>query len=409
MDILSLLIGLALGWFVGALLAGRRERDARVRAEAQVAALGAAEERLSEAFRAAAAEALQGNSQQLVMLAEQVLGQKEAAISGLVKPLQDALRQYEEHLTAIEAARQRDRGELTEQLRALAQANDRLQRETGNLVTALRSPTVRGRWGELALRRVVELAGMVEHCDFHEQASVQTEGGRLRPDMTVHLPGGRALAVDSKVSVDAYLTALGAATDDERESHLQQHARQLRSHMQQLARKEYWNSLETSPDFVVMFVAVEASLAPAMARDTRLFEEALEQRVIIATPSFLVALLLTVAHAWRQERLARNALELGRLGKELYDRLGTFLQHFAKVSRHLQQTVASYNEAVGSLQARVLPAAQRLREAGAAGGGELPEVGPITMLPRPAPEGEAAPAEPPPARLRLNPDDGYGE
>jgi len=429
MDALSLLLGLAAGLAVGGALAWQfaagREREARVRAEAQLAAqadqqalLQTAEQRLTEAFRAAAAEALQGNTQHLVELAQQSLGQKETAISGLVKPLQDALKQYEEHITTIEVARRRDEGALTEQLRTLAQANEQLQRQTGGLVTALRSPSVRGRWGELALRRVAELAGMIQHCDFSEQATLDTDAGRLRPDMTVHLPGGHTLVVDSKVSVDAYLNAVGADTETERAGYLQAHARQLRTHVQQLAGKEYWNQIESSPDFVVMFVAVESSITPAMTLDPALFQDALEKRVIIATPSFLVALLLTVAHGWRQERLAQNAQEVSKLGKELYDRIGVLVNHINQTGRHLGRTVASYNDAVGSVQSRVLPSAQRLKELGVTGGNDLPAVNPVSVVPRATPDAEAAPlplepaaapAEPRRPRLNLNPDDVYGE
>lgn len=429
MDALSLLVGLVAGLIAGGIIAWQmaagREREARVRAEAQVAAmagqqamLASAEQRLTDTFRAAAAEALQGNTQHLLELAQQSLGQKETAIGGLVKPLQDALKQYEEHLTAVETTRRHDQGALSEQLRTLALANEQLQRQTGGLVTALRSPSTRGRWGELALRRVAELAGMTEHCDFSEQATLETDAGRLRPDLTVHLPGGRTLVVDSKVSVDAYLNAVGADTEIERDGYLQAHARQLRTHVQQLAGKEYWNQIESSPDFVVMFVAVEPSIAPAMTLDPALFQDALERRVIIATPSFLIALLLTVAHSWRQERLTQNALEVSKLGKELYDRIAIMVNHVNQVGRHLGRTVASYNEAVGSVQSRVLPSAQRLKELGVTGGNDLPAVNPVSVVPHSTPEADASPlplepaavpAEPRRPRLSLNPDDVYGE
>ena len=428
MDAVSLLAGLIAGLLAGAVVAWQfasgREREARVRAEAALAAqagqqalLEVAERRLGEAFRAAADEALQGNTQHLIELAQQSLGQKETSISGLVKPLQDALKQYEEHLTTMEASRRRDEGALTEQLRTLALANEQLQRQTGSLVTALRSPTVRGRWGEVALRRVAELAGMIEHCDFTEQQSLDTDAGRLRPDMTVHLPGGRTLVVDSKVSADAYLNAVAASTETEREAHLQAHARQLRTHVQQLAGKEYWNQIESSPDFVVMFVAVEPSIGPAMTLDPALFQDALEKRVIIATPSFLIALLLTVAHSWRQERLTQNALEVSRLGKDLYDRIAVLMNHFNNIGRHLGRTVTSYNDAVGSAQSRVLPSAQRLKDLGVTGGNDLPAVTPVSVVPRGLEAADPAPlslepagaAEPRRPRLNMNPDDVYGD
>lgn len=446
MDALSLLAGAVAGVLVGGvlawLLAGRREHDARVRAEAQVAAMATqqtlletAERRLTDTFQAAAQQALHGNSQLFLQLAEQSLGQKETAIQGLVKPLQESLKQYEEHLTTLERHRQADQSTLAEQLRALAQANEKLQLETGNLVTALRSPAVRGRWGELALRRVAELAGMIEHCDFDEQTTVTgDDGGRRRPDMTVHLPAGRTLVVDSKVSADAYLTAVAAATEAERRTALEAHARQLRQHVQALSAKAYWEQFQTSPDFVVMFVAVEPSIGPAMSLDARLFEEALEKRVIIATPSFLIALLLTVAHAWRQERVAQNAEEVSRLGKDLHDRISRFAGHLTDMGAGLQRALRGYNAAVGSLEHSVLPQARRFKELGVSSTRTIGALDPITDTPRqpvsadtnaglphpvtPAealaeplpPLVEAAPAEPPRRRrINLNPDDAYGD
>jgi len=433
MDALSLLAGVVFGAVAGALVAWQaaagREREARVRAEAELAAarqtavtLEGAQQRFTDAFKAAAADALHGNSQAFLTLAQQALGEKETAIQGVVKPLQDALKQYEEHLAGMESLRRREEGALDQQLKALALANDKLQRETGSLVAALRAPQVRGRWGELALRRAVELAGMQPHVDFDEQASVDTDGGRLRPDMIVHLPGGRQLVIDSKVSVDGYLTAVSAVTDAERQVALDAHARQLRNHVQLLAKKEYWDQFATAPDFVVMFVAVEPSVATAMAADPRLFEDALERRVIIATPSFLIALLLTVAHAWRQEQATQNAEEIRRLGKELYDRLAVLAGHLGRVGRHLGQTVESFNQAAGSMQSRVLPSAQRMKELGATGGRDLADVPPVSIAPRllgddlgPAPAGPPEPPAPPVelpvrrARLNMSPDDIYGD
>ncbi|MGN6246152.1 MAG: DNA recombination protein RmuC [Motilibacteraceae bacterium] len=312
---------------------------------------------------------------------------RRAAVEGLVAPLRDTLGRVEGHLRELERARIDSYARLTEQVDAVRVTGEQLRRETTALVTALRAPQTRGRWGELQLRRVVEMAGMVEHCDFDEQASVRGDDGLLRPDLVVRLAGGRSVVVDSKVSLAAYLQAAETQDPDVRAERLTAHARHLRKHVDDLAGKAYWAQFAASPEFVVLFVPGEAFLAPALEADPTLLEHAMGKRVIVATPTTLMSLLRTVAYAWQQEALTENAREVFALGRELYDRLSTLGRHVDKLGRSVGRVVADYNTAVGSLEGRVLVSARRLRDLKVVEA-ELERPRPVEEAPRPlgAPE-----------------------
>lgn len=382
------------------------ERDERAQAEARWAAAreGLAEqrqaveelrERAADAFRALSAAALEQSAASLVERAREVLdaqlASRHEAIERTVRPLADALERYERQARELEASRQQAYGSLEQHLRVLAASSVELQRETGQLVTALRAPQVRGRWGELTLQRVVELAGMAEHCDYAEQVTVEAEGGRLRPDMVVHLPGGRDIVVDAKVPLAAYLDALGAATTEERRAALGRHAQQLRQHMGALAGKAYWEQFPQAPELVVMFIPGEAFVAAAAEADPTLIDDGLARGVAVATPTTLIALLKAIAYGWRQERLATNAAEVSALGRQLYDRLRTMSEHFADLGGALGRATGAFNRAVGSMESRVLPAARRFRDLGAATGGEVPALEAVDVRPRALGDPETAP------------------
>lgn len=349
--LLGLLAGLALGVLLGLRLAPSREGvDLAVLEERDRRLVEATESRLRQT-----ALALQARGD----------GDAEArrvAVEGLVAPLRDTLGRVEGHLRELERARIDSYARLTEQVDAVRVTGEQLRQETTALVTALRAPQTRGRWGELQLRRVVEMAGMVEHCDFDEQASVRGDDGLLRPDLVVRLAGGRSVVVDSKVSLAAYLQAAETQDPDLRAERLTAHARHLRKHVDDLAAKAYWAQFDASPEFVVLFVPGEAFLAPALEADPTLLEHAMGRRVIVATPTTLMSLLRTVAYAWQQEALTENAREVFALGRELYDRLGTLGRHVDKLGRSVGRVVADYNTAVGSLEGRVLVSARRLKD-----------------------------------------------
>jgi DNA recombination protein RmuC len=389
LEVISLLVGLLVGTLLGWLLASSRhlrqfqqEREQRVASdtraeeirrqlEAQRSLVEQAEGRLSDTFKAISADALRGNSEAFVESARQTL-----------EPLREALRGYESHLREVESQRQSAYGSLEAQLKNLLSSEQQLQRETGNLVNALRRPQVRGRWGELTLRRVVELAGMSEHVDFSEQVTADTDEGRLRPDMVVHLPAGRQVVIDAKVSLEAYLSALEATDEEARTACLTQHCRQIREHIRQLSAKSYWEQFELAPEFVVMFVPGESFLHAACSVDNQLIEQAMEERVVLASPTTLVALLRAVAYGWRQDQIAASAQEVSNLGRELYDRIRRFAGHLARLGKNLESSTAAYNQAVGSLESRVLPSARRFRELGAAAGEDIPELGQVDTRPR---------------------------
>jgi len=340
---------------------------------------------LKHTFNSLAGDALKHNTAQFLQLArenmkqfqvkaEGDLNQKEKAIEGLVKPIRDALNKTEGEMRRMENERKQAQGALTQHLESIAESHKLLQSETRNLVQALRRPEVRGQWGELTLKRLAELAGMVEHCDFHQQESVQTEQGQQRPDMVVRMPDKREIVVDAKTPLDAYLSAVESTDDNERKRHLEHHARNVRARIKELSSKAYWQQFKFSPDFVVLFIPGDQFLSAALECEHSLLEDALSQNVILATPTSSVALLRAVAYGWRQEALAENAETIRELGQEMYGRLATFAEHLSKLGRSLDNSVDSFNKAVGSYDSRVLPGARKFTEMGISAKKELPRV-----------------------------------
>lgn len=367
--------------------------EAMQRLEAEKALLDDARSKLTDTFKAAAGDALQGSTTAFLKLAGETfdkalaeargdLGKRQEAIKGLVSPLSDSLKLFEEHVRSIEKGRQEAYAGLAEQVKGLSTAQQQLQKETASLVTALRRPEVRGRWGEMTLRRTAELAGMSEHCDFCEQVVASSDDGRLRPDLIVRLPEGREVVVDAKVSLTAYLDALAADGEDRRKECLAQHAAQLRSHMNSLADKRYWAQFPLAPEYVVMFIPGESFFAAAVESDPGIIEDGMERKVVMATPTTLIALLRAVAFGWRQQKLARNAQEISDLGKELYKRMRKLAEYVTDIGKGLDRAADAYNRAVGSMEDRVLPAARRFKELGAASEDELSLMPPITTTVR---------------------------
>jgi DNA recombination protein RmuC len=290
---------------------------------------------------------------------------------GLVAPVQEKLGRMESEIGRLERERRQAHGELAQMVRMLGDGVGTLRQETGNLVTALKRPSTRGSWGEIQLRNVVEMAGMLAHCDFLEQSTIQTDGGSLRPDMLVRLPGGKLIVVDSKVPLDAYLSALEAPGEDEREAHIARHAKQTREHIVKLAAKGYHGRLEATPEFVVMFVPSDGIYQAALSGDPALIEFGVQQQVLLATPTTLIGLLWAAHHGWREERIAESARDIAESARELHRRLGRFVEPLAKVGRQLDSATAAYNEAVGSFDARVIPQVRKIEEAGAASDREV--------------------------------------
>ncbi|HVT16637.1 MAG TPA: DNA recombination protein RmuC [Thermoanaerobaculia bacterium] len=355
--------------------------------------LDEAQSALGDAFKALSSEALKSNNETFLNQVKSTLAVfqdgargdlelRQQAIGELVKPLRDALVKVEEKIHDVETARAAAYSGLEQHLQGLAASQGNLERETARLVNALRSPGARGRWGEIQLQRVVEMAGMVAYCDFTVQAAAVTEEGRLRPDMVVRLPGGKNLVIDAKAPLDAYLDALDAPDEDTRRARLQAHARQIRGHLGKLAAKAYWSQFEPAPEFVVLFLPGEVFFSAALEQDPSLIELGVDQRVILATPTTLIALLRAIAYGWRQEQAARNAGEIAALGKSLYERLRTFAGHLALLKKGLDQSVEGFNRAVGSLESRVMPQARRFKELGAAGGEELEPLELVDRAPR---------------------------
>jgi DNA recombination protein RmuC len=379
-------------------------REARVVAETRTAhsqeqlaqqkeLLAQARQELLDAFQALSGEALKQNNEAFLSLARTSfdrlrteaqgdLAQRHQAIDQLVKPLQESLTRYEEQLRSMEQSRQTAYGGLDQHLRFLSEAQQQLQQEASNLVKALRAPAVRGRWGELTLRRVAELAGMVARCDFVEQAVMAGDEGRLRPDMVVHLPGDRQIVVDAKTVLSAYLDAHEATTEAARSEGLRRHASQVRERMQELALKAYWNQFDQAPEFVVLFLPGEQFLGAALEQDPSLIEDGFAQGVVIATPTTLMALLRAVAYGWRQEQLAQHAEQAGRLGKDLFERMAVLVEHLNDVGQALGKSVGAYNKAVGSLETRILPAARKFKDLGVSTEKDLPLLEPVEIVPR---------------------------
>jgi len=292
-------------------------------------------------------------------------------IKGVVKPVQERLGRMQDEIGRLERERRQAQGELAQMIRNLGEGVGSLRQETGNLVSALKRPSTRGSWGEIQLRNVVEMAGMVAHCDFVEQSTIQTSEGTLRPDMLVRLPGGKLVVVDSKVPLDAYLSALEASAEDERELHTARHARQTREHIAKLASKGYQRQFDSTPEFVVMFVPSDGIYQAALAQDPALIEYGVQQQVLMATPTTLIGLLWAVHYGWRQELIAESAREIAECGRELHRRLGRFLEPFSKLGRQLDSALGAYNDAVGSFDLRVIPQLRRLEQAGAASEREI--------------------------------------
>lgn len=374
-------------------LAARLEAEQKQLAEKQ-ALLREAREELANAFKAISADIFQSNSQRFLELAQQSMArfqekgaaeleQRKRSIQELLAPVQESLKKVDSQLRQVEKERVEAYAGLSEQVKSLATGQARLQGETANLVKALRRPTVRGRWGEMQLKRVVEMAGMVEYCDFVEQESVESESGRLRPDLIVRLPGGKNIVVDSKTALSAYLDAVEAEDDEVRQGKLKEHARQVRTHLGQLAAKSYWEQFKPSPEFVVLFLPGENFFSAALEQEPELIEYGVGQKVIIATPTTLIALLRAVSYGWRQEIIAVHAQQIGELGRTLYERLGVLTDHFLDLRKGLERAVDSYNRAVGSYEGRVLVTARKLQEIDPALTKEICPLEPISRLARP--------------------------
>ena len=366
-------------------------QNERMRGQERLASLTDAQERMAASFKALSAEALHQSMAQLTEIsraqlqaaqaeAKGDLEKRQQAVEHLVAPLREQLGRVDQQLASLDRERRESRGRLEAQIKTLSETGEKLRTETGALVTALRKPNTRGQWGQMQLRKVVELAGMVRHCDFSEQASYAGDEVTLRPDLVVNLPGGKHVVVDAKAPLQGVLDAYEAADEETRERHLRDHARLLRKHVKQLGDKAYWSGLETTPDLVVLFLPGEHLYSAALEVDPALIEDAMARRVLIATPTTLLALLRSVAYGWQQERVAESAQAISDLGRELHGRLVKLSTLIATLGRRLNSTVTAYNEAVGSYESRVIPSARRFADHGAVSEeAELPELEPVTL------------------------------
>ena len=352
-----------------------------------------AETSMKDAFQALSMDALDKSRAAFLDQAQATFGQfresalkdfaaKETTFSQLVSPIRESLSKFESHVHEIEQKRGEAYAGISEQFASFKEGQTLLRGETERLVTALRAPSVRGRWGEFQLRRVVEMAGMVQHCDFVEQSTIQGEDGRLRPDLIVRLPGGKTVVVDAKVPLSAYLDAKDARDENARRDFIQQHARQVRKHVNELSDKSYSDQLSSSPDFVVMYVPIESAFADAVQADPSLLDDAVSGNVIPAGPMTLLSLLKGAAYGWRQERIAESAEQISELGKELYNRISVMASHLSQVGEALGRATLAYNKAIGSMESRVLVQARRFKELGAAVGEDIPEIETVSHAPR---------------------------
>lgn len=407
MVLAALIVGAVVGALVGSLRARQRAQSlhveiavlkAQIKGEEQLererqAALERSMERLKSSFDSIASTSLRSNSELFLQLAREhltqhqqyavsALSEREKAIETMLTPIREALGKTEQQILRIEKERAETFGSLKSSLESVALGQQALQKETRTLVNALRRPEVRGQWGEMTLRRLAELAGMIEHCDFKEQVHVRGEDGSLRPDMIVHMPDGRDLIVDVKTPLDAYLEAVDAATDELRAVAMRRHANAIAERVRQLGAKSYWSQFERSPDFVILFIPGDQFLSAALAEQPNLLEDAIRQDVIIATPSSFVALLKAVAYGWRQMALAQNAETIRTLAEDLYKRLAVFTTHLGKLGRNLGNSVDNFNAAVGSLERQVLPGARKFTELGVRPDRELETLEPIDKLAR---------------------------
>ena len=359
--------------------------------EAHVEDLRKMDDELERKFTVLASDALGKNSENFLKLvserfgkhretADEELEKRKKEIETLVKPIGESLSKFEHRVGEIEKAREGAYGAITEQVKSLAEGQTNLRSETGRLVQALRQPKTRGRWGEYQLRNVLEMAGMTEHVDFVEEKTIEGEDGRLRPDVIVRLPGGKSVIVDAKTSLEAYLSAVETDDEDTREQLMADHARQVRDRVRTLASRDYWNALPETPDFVVMFIPGEAFFAAAIERDPGLFETAVRRRVLICTPTTFVALVKAIAYGWQQEKLAESALEIAERGRDLYDRIKVFGGHMGDLGRSLRQAVDRYNQGIGSLEGRLLPAARKFETLGVvSAGSSIPALEPVEL------------------------------
>ncbi len=396
----ALLAGLLLGALIVWLVVRHKQRGLELQVKSQDAlqmerdtSLDAANARLVQAFSDLSTQSLKSNSESFLRLAEQhlnvhnekakrELGEREKAVEALVKPIRDALETSNKQINELEKSRSEAYGGIQAQLEAMQISQKSLRQETQNLVNALRRPEVRGRWGEITLRRLVELAGMVEHCDFQEQVHKVSDGQVVRPDMVVNLPDGGQLVVDVKTPLDAYLEAAEAENDTQRKLGLKRHAKNVRAHIRALSTKAYWEQFEESPEFVILFIPGDQFLSAALNEEPDLIEVALSQHIMLATPTSLVALLKAVAYSWRQVALTENAKEIRKLAEDLYGRLGTFVGHMNQVGKQLARSVENYNKAVGSLERSVLPGARKFTELGIHGKKRIENLGTLDPVPR---------------------------
>lgn len=381
-EILYGIPGLLLGSLIGLLIGLLRTQHYKAQLkteqllyEQKLSTLQTAATQLSDRFAALSSEALKQNNEAFLKLAEEnlkrhhletktELEKKEKSIENLLNPIRETLDKTDKQLRDIEKDRKETYGSLSQHLKLMGESQTKLQAETQNLVSALKRPEIRGQWGEMTLKRLAELSGMVQHCDFSEQTSVSTEEGMLRPDMIVRMPDQRELVVDAKTSLDAYIAAVQAPDAQLRQLALERHARKVRDRVKELASKAYWAQFKHSPDYVILFIPGDQFLAAAQEQDTGLLEYALSNKVILATPTSLIALLRAVAFGWRQQAVAKNIEQIQTLGEELYHRIAVFTQHMSKLGKALDGSIENYNSAVGSLERSVLPSARRLAELG---------------------------------------------